>query len=200
MTDFAIVIPTVGRDSLQRLLAELDGSSGPKPSAVLVADDRADPTPPLQLSANLPVTVLRSGGRGPAAGGTGRPHPLQTGAGDRPGGRRARRDRADGPGGSPGRAGVRGRATMRVRSGVLGLLVLVSVITFLDRIAISVAGPSMQDELGISPERWGWVISAFKSRRGNNLSAAFSLRCASQRGVSSGFTPAAWELMIRTRL
>ncbi|HET7664853.1 MAG TPA: glycosyltransferase, partial [Mycobacterium sp.] len=67
MTDFAIVIPTVGRDSLQRLLAELDGSSGPKPSAVLVADDRADPTPPLQLSANLPVTVLRSGGRGPAA-------------------------------------------------------------------------------------------------------------------------------------
>jgi histidinol-phosphate phosphatase family protein len=67
VTAFAIVIPTIGRDSLHRLLAELDGSSGPRPSSVIVVDDRADPTPPLQLSTDLPVTVLRSGGRGPAA-------------------------------------------------------------------------------------------------------------------------------------
>lgn len=64
---FAIVIPTIGRDSLHRLLAELDGSSGPRPSSVVVVDDRADPTPPLEVSTSLPVTVLRSGGRGPAA-------------------------------------------------------------------------------------------------------------------------------------
>ncbi len=67
MTEFAIVIPTIGRESLQRLLAELDGSAGPRPSAVILVDDRAEPTPPLQVESELPVTVLRSGGRGPAA-------------------------------------------------------------------------------------------------------------------------------------
>jgi glycosyltransferase involved in cell wall biosynthesis len=66
-TDFAIVIPTVGRDSLRRLLAELDGSSGPRPAAVVLVDDRVDAHPPLEFSTTLPVTVLRSGGRGPAA-------------------------------------------------------------------------------------------------------------------------------------
>ncbi|WNG94116.1 HAD-IIIA family hydrolase [Mycobacterium sp. ITM-2016-00318] len=65
--DFAIVIPTVGRESLHRLLAELDGSSGPQPSEIVVVDDRADATPPLRVSTHLPVRVLRSGGRGPAA-------------------------------------------------------------------------------------------------------------------------------------
>ena len=66
-TDFAIVVPTVGRDSVHRLLAELDGSSGPRPSAVVLVDDRVDADPPLEFSTTLPVTVLRSGGRGPAA-------------------------------------------------------------------------------------------------------------------------------------
>ncbi len=65
--DFAIVVPTIGRASLHRLLAELDGSSGPRPSAVILVDDRADPTPPLHVSTSLPVKVLHSGGRGPAA-------------------------------------------------------------------------------------------------------------------------------------
>jgi len=65
--DFAIVIPTVGRESLHRLLAELDGSSGPRPSEIVLVDDRADATPPLRVSTDLPVRVLRSGGRGPAA-------------------------------------------------------------------------------------------------------------------------------------
>ncbi|HEX8201928.1 MAG TPA: MFS transporter [Isosphaeraceae bacterium] len=50
---------------------------------------------------------------------------------------------------------------MRKRTVVLVLLVLASTITFLDRIAISAAGPRMQDELGISLARWGWVQGAF---------------------------------------
>jgi MFS transporter, ACS family, glucarate transporter len=54
-----------------------------------------------------------------------------------------------------------GQGTPKKRSIVLILLVLVSVITFLDRLAIAVAGPRMQDELGITPERWGWVLGAF---------------------------------------
>lgn len=64
--DYTIVIPTIGRPSVHRLLAELDGQPGPAPAAVIVVDDRPDPTPPLQFDTTLPVTVLRSGGRGPA--------------------------------------------------------------------------------------------------------------------------------------
>jgi MFS family permease len=44
---------------------------------------------------------------------------------------------------------------------VLALLALLSVITFLDRLCIAVAGPQIQDALNISPERWGWVLGAF---------------------------------------
>jgi MFS family permease len=54
-----------------------------------------------------------------------------------------------------------GHGKPRKRTIVLILLVLISVITFLDRLAIAVAGPRMQDELGIPPERWGWVLGAF---------------------------------------
>jgi MFS family permease len=44
---------------------------------------------------------------------------------------------------------------------LLVLLALLSVITFLDRLCIAVAGPQIQDDLNISPERWGWVLGAF---------------------------------------
>jgi ACS family glucarate transporter-like MFS transporter len=44
---------------------------------------------------------------------------------------------------------------------LLTLLVLLSMITFLDRLAIAVAGPRIQKELGISIEQWGWVLGAF---------------------------------------
>jgi ACS family glucarate transporter-like MFS transporter len=44
---------------------------------------------------------------------------------------------------------------------VLGLLSLLSVITYIDRVCIGVAGPRMQDALVISPRRWGWVASVF---------------------------------------
>lgn len=68
--DFAIVIPTIGRESLQRLLTALDTGDGPLPAAVVVVDDRASTSnaPPIVVNATrLPVTVLRSHGRGPAA-------------------------------------------------------------------------------------------------------------------------------------
>src|SRR5580658_1829478 len=44
---------------------------------------------------------------------------------------------------------------------VLGLLVLLSGITYLDRVCISVAGPRMQEDLHISPIGWGWVTGIF---------------------------------------
>jgi ACS family glucarate transporter-like MFS transporter len=47
------------------------------------------------------------------------------------------------------------------RTHILVMLVLLAIITFLDRISIAVAGPRIQAELGISPERWGWVLGAF---------------------------------------
>lgn len=50
---------------------------------------------------------------------------------------------------------------MKYQHRVLGLLSLLSVITYLDRVCIAVAGPRMQDSLDISPEAWGWVTSVF---------------------------------------
>jgi MFS family permease len=41
------------------------------------------------------------------------------------------------------------------------LLCLLAIITYLDRVCISVAGPRMQDALNISPEKWGWVGTLF---------------------------------------
>lgn len=35
------------------------------------------------------------------------------------------------------------------------------MITYLDRVCISVAGPSMQDALHITPKQWGWVGTVF---------------------------------------
>jgi sugar phosphate permease len=50
---------------------------------------------------------------------------------------------------------------MKKRNGVLLFLILVGVITFLDRINISVAGATMMQDLGLSHKQWGWVLSAF---------------------------------------
>lgn len=50
---------------------------------------------------------------------------------------------------------------MRYRSRVLGFLFSLSIITYIDRVCISVAGPRMQEDLGITPEMWGWVVGAF---------------------------------------
>ncbi len=50
---------------------------------------------------------------------------------------------------------------MRYRHRVLGMLFLLSIITYIDRVCISVAGPRMQADLGITPEQWGWVVGLF---------------------------------------
>lgn len=49
----------------------------------------------------------------------------------------------------------------KYRNRVLGLLSLLLVITYLDRVCISVAGPRMQAALHISPIAWGWVTGVF---------------------------------------
>ena len=50
---------------------------------------------------------------------------------------------------------------MKYRHRVLGFLCLLAAVTYLDRVAISVAGPRIQDSLNISPEAWGWVVGVF---------------------------------------
>ena len=50
---------------------------------------------------------------------------------------------------------------MKYRHRVLGFLCLLAAITYLDRVAISVAGPRIQESLSISPEMWGWVVGIF---------------------------------------
>ena len=50
---------------------------------------------------------------------------------------------------------------MKYQHRVLGMLSLLSIITYIDRVCIAVAGPRIQDSLHISPEQWGWVTSLF---------------------------------------
>lgn len=44
---------------------------------------------------------------------------------------------------------------------MLGFLALLLVITYLDRVCISVAGPRIQEALHIGPVGWGWVAGVF---------------------------------------
>ncbi|MGO8759206.1 MAG: MFS transporter [Terracidiphilus sp.] len=50
---------------------------------------------------------------------------------------------------------------MKQRHRILVLLGLLSVITFLDRLAVAVAGPAIQADLRIQPQNWGWILSAY---------------------------------------
>ena len=50
---------------------------------------------------------------------------------------------------------------MKYRTRVLGFLCLLLVITYLDRVCISVAGPRMQEALHLGPLAWGWVTGIF---------------------------------------
>ena len=52
------------------------------------------------------------------------------------------------------------RAT-RVRYVVLAFTVALAVVTYIDRVAISVAGPDIRRELGLSDVQLGWVFTAF---------------------------------------
>ena len=47
------------------------------------------------------------------------------------------------------------------RNIVLALLTAIGVITFLDRINISVAGASIMNDLNLSESQWGWVLSSY---------------------------------------
>ena len=66
-----IVVPTVGRDTLLTLLERLAQQSTPVTAPVLLVDDRREDHPMAAPAwfddLPFPVTVLRSGGRGPAA-------------------------------------------------------------------------------------------------------------------------------------
>ena len=44
---------------------------------------------------------------------------------------------------------------------ILAMLVILGMVTFLDRINISVAGSSIMHDLNLTPSEWGWVQSAF---------------------------------------
>ena len=50
---------------------------------------------------------------------------------------------------------------MKRKNLILAMLVILGMVTFLDRINISVAGSSIMHDLGLSPSEWGWVQSAF---------------------------------------
>ncbi|MBL9215431.1 MAG: MFS transporter [Opitutaceae bacterium] len=50
---------------------------------------------------------------------------------------------------------------MKYRFRVVGFLFVLSIITFIDRVCISVAGKAIQEDLGLSLVQWGWVLSAF---------------------------------------
>ena len=52
-------------------------------------------------------------------------------------------------------------ANVKYQHRVMGLLALLSIVTYLDRVCIAVAGPRMQDSLHLGPEAWGWVTSIF---------------------------------------
>ena len=50
---------------------------------------------------------------------------------------------------------------MKKRHGVLGLLCVVSAITFLDRLAIPLAEPGIRGDIHLTPEQWGWILSSY---------------------------------------
>ncbi|MET9257455.1 glycosyltransferase [Streptomyces sp. NPDC003717] len=76
MTGYAVVVPTLARATLADCLAALAAATGPKPEEIVLVDDRPGPAAdPGALEHALSVlgdlrertTVLRGGGRGPAA-------------------------------------------------------------------------------------------------------------------------------------
>ncbi|MER7490412.1 glycosyltransferase [Streptomyces sp. NPDC126497] len=77
MTSYAVVIPTLLRDSLADCLAALAAAHGPRPDEIVLVDDRPDPDPAPDASAHAlavlgdlrerTTTVATGGGRGPAA-------------------------------------------------------------------------------------------------------------------------------------
>jgi MFS transporter, ACS family, glucarate transporter len=50
---------------------------------------------------------------------------------------------------------------MKIRHAVLAMLVLLSVVTYLDRICIGISAKEIQSDLGLSESQWGLVLGAF---------------------------------------
>jgi sugar phosphate permease len=50
---------------------------------------------------------------------------------------------------------------LKVRYLILGLMCLMYFIAYVDRVNISVAGPLLKDEMGLTPTQLGLVFSAF---------------------------------------
>ncbi|MSU48448.1 MAG: MFS transporter [Opitutus sp.] len=50
---------------------------------------------------------------------------------------------------------------MKYRHRLLGFLGVFAIITFVDRVCISVAAKEIQADLGLNPAQWGWVLGAF---------------------------------------
>jgi MFS family permease len=50
---------------------------------------------------------------------------------------------------------------MKYRHRLLGFLGVFALITFIDRVCISVAAKTIQEDLGLSAAQWGWVLGAF---------------------------------------
>src|SRR5579871_5961061 len=49
-----------------------------------------------------------------------------------------------------------------VRYRVLGMTVAVYMITYMDRVLLSNAAPSIRAELGLSLVAWGWIMASFR--------------------------------------
>jgi len=63
-----VVVPTIGRPSLDVLLDALAAGAGPRPAEIVLVDDRPSGAPLQPGRTGLPpVRVVRTGGRGPAA-------------------------------------------------------------------------------------------------------------------------------------
>ncbi|WP_182347461.1 HAD-IIIA family hydrolase [Tomitella gaofuii] len=65
--EYTVVIPTVMRTSLDELLRSIDGADGPAPEEIIVVVDGPYPGEPGYTPQCAPLTLARSGGRGPAA-------------------------------------------------------------------------------------------------------------------------------------
>jgi HAD superfamily hydrolase (TIGR01662 family) len=67
LTDCTVVVPTIGRPSLDALLDALAAGSGPRPAELVLVDDRPAGAPLAPDRPGLPpVRVVRTGGGGPA--------------------------------------------------------------------------------------------------------------------------------------
>src|SRR3954465_11630671 len=63
----SVVVPTIGRPSLDALLDALAAASGPRPAELILVDDRPAGEPLQPARPGLPpVRVVRTGGGGPA--------------------------------------------------------------------------------------------------------------------------------------